>query len=128
MKTPTPSHAPRTSVPSAKALLPGMAAIALWMLATAFIGVLGVLGHRFPPGAQTIGVLLLSTFFVVAGFGLIRRFRWGWALSLAAVFLSMLFFCWSLFRFHQFQYIVMGTVNLIFFLYLVRPEVRERLR
>jgi hypothetical protein len=114
--------------PSSKTLLPGMAAIALWMLATAFIGVLGVLGHRFPPGAQTIGVLLLSTLFVIAGFGLTRRFRWGWALSLAAVFLSMVFFFWSLFRFHQIPYIVMATVNLIFFLYLVRPEVRERLR
>ncbi len=123
MKTPPP-----TPADISRALLPGMAAIALWMLATAFIGVVGVLGHRFAAGAPTIGVLLLSTFFVLAGFGLMRRLRWGWALSLAAVFLSMCFFCWSLFRFHQFQYVVMATVNFVFFLYLVRPEVRERLR
>jgi hypothetical protein len=32
------------------------------------------------------------------------------------------------FRFHQAQLIVMVVVNLIFFLYLVRPEVLERLR
>lgn len=109
-------------------LLPGMAAIVLWMLVTALFGVFGVLRHHFPAGAQATGVLLISTLLAIAGFGLMRLRRWGWALSLAAVFLSMCFFFWSLFRFHQLQYIVMATVNLVFFLYLVRPEVRERLR
>ncbi len=108
-------------------LLPGMAAIALWMLVTALFGVFGVLGHHFTKGAQATGVLLISTLLVIAGYGLMRLSRWGWALSLAAVFLSMCFYSWSLFRFHQMQYMVMATVNLVFFLYLVRPEVRERL-
>ncbi len=119
---------PPTPSSPIKTLLPGMAAIALWMLATAVVGVLGVLGHHFAKGAQNIGVLLIATFFVVAGLGLIRQRRWGWALSLGAVFLSMCFFSYNLFRFHQLQYIVMATVNLIFFLYLVRPEVREGLK
>ena len=54
--------------------------------------------------------------------------RWGWALTLGAVFLSMCFGCYSLFRFHQGQWVVMAVINLVFFLYLVRPEVTGRLR
>jgi uncharacterized membrane protein (DUF2068 family) len=103
--------------------LPGMAAIALWMLALALLGAVGVLTHHYPPL-----VLVFSAVLAVAGLGLIRLRRWGWALSLAAVFLSMCFGCYSLFRFHQAQWIVMAVINLVFFLYLVRPEVIGRLR
>ena len=35
---------------------------------------------------------------------------------------------YSLFRFRQLQWIVMAAINLVFFLYLVRPEVTGRLR
>jgi uncharacterized membrane protein (DUF2068 family) len=103
--------------------LPGMAAISLWMLALSVLGVVGVLHHQYP-----IGVLVLSTALAAAGLGLIRLRRWGWALCLAAAFLSMCFGCYSLFRFRQLQWVVMATVNLVFFLYLVRPEVTGRLR
>ena len=103
--------------------LPGMAAISLWMLGLALMGVAGVLTHHYPPG-----VLALCTALAAAGLGLIRLRRWGWALSLGAVFLSMCFGCYSLFRFHQPQWVVMAVINLVFFLYLVRPEVTGRLR
>jgi uncharacterized membrane protein (DUF2068 family) len=108
--------------------LPGMAAIALWMLALALIGVAGVLtGHYSSEGAR-IAILILCSVFAAAGLGLIRMRRWGWALSLGAVFLCMCFGCYSLFRFHQSQWVVMAVVNLVFFLYLVRPGVIARLR
>lgn len=107
----------------AKLPLPGMAAIALWMLGLALMGVAGVLAHHYPSG-----ILILSSVFAVAGLGLIRLRRWGWALTLGAVFLSMCFGCYSLFRFHQGQWVVMAVLNLVFFLYLVRPEVTSRLR
>ena len=71
-------------------------------------------------GRGRIAILILSTLFAVAGLGLIRMRRWGWALTLGAVFLSMCFACYSLFRFHQAQWVVMAVVNLVFFLYLVR--------
>ncbi len=79
-------------------------------------------------GGARIAILILCTFFAVAGLGLIRMRRWGWALTLGAVFLSMCFGCYSLFRFHQGQWVVMAVINLVFFLYLVRPEVTGRLR
>ncbi len=103
--------------------LPGMAAIALWMLALALLGVAGVLTHHYPPV-----ILVLCSVFAAAALGLIRMRRWGWALCLGAVFLSMCFGCYSLFRFHQGQWVVMAVINLVFFLYLVRPEVIGRLR
>ena len=90
--------------------------------------VAGVLTGHYPPGGARVGILILCTVFAVAGLGLLRLRRWGWALTLGAAFLSMCFGCYSLFRFHQVQWVVMAAINLVFFLYLVRPEVVERLR
>ena len=103
--------------------LPGMAVISLWMLALSAIGALGVLSHHFPAF-----VMALSVAFAAAAIGLLRQRRWGWALTLAATFLSMCYGFYSLFRLHQEQSTVMAVVNLVFFLYLTRPEVRLRLK
>jgi hypothetical protein len=100
-----------------------MAAIALWMLALAVLGVIGVLTHRYPTP-----VLAVCTLFAAAGLGMIQRRRWGWALTLGAVFCSMCFACYMLFRFRQAPWAFTAFVNLIFFLYLVRSEVIGRLR
>lgn len=108
--------------------LPGMAAISLWMLALAVIGVVGVITGHYSPGGTRIGVLVLCTVFAVAALGLIRLKRWGWALTLGAALCSVCYWCYSLFRFHQPQAGVWIVINLIFFLYLVRAEVIGRLR
>ncbi|MBT9332106.1 hypothetical protein [Paracidobacterium acidisoli] len=113
--TPDSSSAPR--------LLPGMAIIALWMLLLSVLGLVGVTTHSLPRMA-----LLICVAFGAAGTGLLRLQRWGWALALAAVFLSVCYGTYVLFRFRQGPMIVMILVNLIFFLYLVRPQVIERLR
>ena len=104
-------------------LLPGIAAISLWMMLLSLIGLIGVTMHRLPPV-----VLILCVAFAAAGQGLLKMRRWGWALALAAVFLSGIYGTWLLVRFHQIPMIVMVTVNLVFFLYLVRPEITEHLR
>ena len=62
------------------------------------------------------------------GLGLIQRRRWGWALSLAASFFSLCFGAYALTKMHMPQFLVMTFLNAVFFLYLVRPEVRTRLR
>jgi len=92
--------------------LPGMAAISIWMLALALLGVAGVLTGHYPSGGPRVGILILCSVFAAAGLGLIR----------------MRFGCYSLFRFRQGQWVVMAVINLVFFLYLVRPEVTGRLR
>ena len=75
----------------AKLPLPGMAAISLWMLALALMGVVGVLTGRYPSARARVGILILCTVFALAGLGLIRMRRWGWALTLGAVFCSHVF-------------------------------------
>jgi uncharacterized membrane protein (DUF2068 family) len=103
--------------------LPGMAVISIWMLAQSAIGTFGVLHHVFPPA-----VLIFAALFAAAAIGLLRQRRWGWALALAAAFLSMCWGTYAVFRMHQEQWVVMAVVNLVFFLYLVRPEIQQRVK
>ena len=110
--------------PNAKAgLLPGMAVISIWMLAQCGLGLIGVIFHKLPPMAMVICLM-----FAAAANGLLKLKRWGWALTLGAAFLSMCYAAFMLFRFRQVPMIVMLTVNLVFFLYLIRPEVIERVK
>lgn len=104
-------------------LLPGMAAIGAWMFVLCVIGLVGVTMHKLP-----LVVVILCAAFAAAGQGLLRQQRWGWALTLGAVFCSALYGMWVAVKFHQTAEIVMVALNLVFFLYLVRPEVRARLR
>lgn len=112
--------------PAAK--FPGVAAIALWMLLEALIGVAGVFTHHFTSHAARLSVLAVSTLLALAGLGLLRMKRWGWALALAAAFLTSSYGVYVILRYHQQNYWVMTIVNFIFFFYLVRPEILRRLR
>jgi hypothetical protein len=49
-------------------------------------------------------------------------------MTLAAVFLSATFAMWVTVKLHQPTQLWFALVNMVFFLYLVRPEVRVRLR
>jgi|HubBroStandDraft_5_1064220.scaffolds.fasta_scaffold159824_3 hypothetical protein len=103
--------------------LPGMVAIGLYMLVLAATVSFGVVSGHIPKL-----MLILAPFFVTASFGLLRMFRWAWALTLAAVFLLMTYNLWIFFEQKQAPGAVQGVLNLVFFLYLVRVDVRSRLR
>ena len=104
-------------------LLPGIAAVCIWNLLLCGIGLIGVITHNMPPA-----VVLLCVFYAAAANGLLKLRRWGWALTLAAAFLSMCYGVYVLFHFHQLPMLVMVMVNLVIFLYLVRPQILERLK
>jgi len=112
-----------TGTPPAPRMLPGIAAIGLWMFVLSLLGLLGVIRHALPPG-----VLVFCAIFALAGHGLMRLRRWGWAMTLGAVLLSATYGIWVMVKLHQLSMFVMVAINLILFLYLVRPEVRERLK
>jgi hypothetical protein len=112
-----------TSAEEYRGLLPGMAGVALYMLVLASVVGFGAATGRFPRLFFAVCLLL-----VTAAAGLARLYRWGWALASAAAFLLMSYQAWAFLRTHQGQALVMSFLNLIFFLYLVRPEVRDRLR
>jgi glycerol-3-phosphate acyltransferase PlsY len=104
--------------------LPGLAAICLYLLILAGVIILGVVdGGHYPPI-----FLVFAAGFITASGGLLLLFRWAWALALAAVFLLVAYNVWIFSSLHQGAAAVQGVLNLIFFLYLVRPEVREKLR
>ncbi len=103
--------------------LPGLAAISLYLLVLAVVIVVGVVGGRHYPPL----FLLFAAGFIAASAGLLRFLRWAWALALAAVFLLTAYNLWIFSSQHQIPALVQGLLNLVFFLYLVRPEVRERL-
>jgi uncharacterized membrane protein len=106
-----------------RGLLPGMAGVALYMFVLAAVVGYGASAGHFPRL-----FLVLSLLFVAAAVGLVRLYRWGWALAIAASFLLMGYGVWVFLHLRQGPALVMSFLNLIFFFYLVRPEVRDRLR
>ena len=104
--------------------LPGLAAISLYLLVLAGVLILGVVsGGHYPPL-----FLVFAAFFIAASAGLILLFRWAWAMALGAVFLLAGYNLWIFSSRHELPALVQGLLNMVFFLYLVRAEVRARLR
>ena len=103
--------------------LPGLAAIALYLLGLAGVIVLGVSGRHYP----TL-FLVFSVAFIAASAGLLLLLRWAWAMALGAVSLLTGYNLWVFTSQRQGPALVQGLLNLVFFLYLVRTEVRKRLR
>ena len=85
--------------------------------------VIGVVGGHYPPV-----LLIFSVLFIAASAGLVASFRWAWALGLAAVFSLMSYNAWIFSQQRSAPSAVQGLLNLVFFLYLIRPEVRSGLR
>jgi hypothetical protein len=103
--------------------LPGLAAIALYLLLLSVVIVIGVVEKHYPP----LFIVLPVPLFAACG-GLLMLFRWGWAMALSAVLLLSAYNFWLFARFHMGASLIQGLLNLIFFLYLARTEVREKLR
>jgi len=103
---------------------PGLALIALYLLALSVVIILGVVaGGHYPPL-----FLVFAAGSISASAGLLKLFRWAWALALSAVLLLVIYNLWIFTTLHAGAALVQGMFNLVFFLYLVRPEIRERLR
>lgn len=110
--------APRDLLP-----LPALLAIGLYLALLAGVLILGVVQGHYPPL-----FLLLAVSFLTASAGLVLLFRWAWAGALAAVFLLSCYNGWIFSAQHAPGALVQGLLNLVFFLYLMRAEVREKLR
>jgi hypothetical protein len=102
---------------------PAVLAIGFYLLILAVALVIGVVGHHYPP----LLLLLSAAFFTVCG-GLVLLLRWAWAGALSAVFCFACYNLWIFSMEHMGAALVQGLLNLVFFLYLIRTEVREKLR
>jgi uncharacterized membrane protein (DUF2068 family) len=103
--------------------LPGVAAIGLYMILLCVLYLVPISRGQVPKG-----MLILCIAFAVAAQGLLRQKRWGWAMTLAAIFLSALQEVWRVAEYHELLMLAGAFFNMILFLYLIRPEVRQRMR
>jgi hypothetical protein len=121
----TGQHGPRVK-PNAEPVklskLPGLIAISLYMILLA-----GVIIVRVASGLAQPFLLIFPALFIAGALGLLLLLRWAWALTLAAVALSAGSFLWSFTTQHISASLLQGLLNLVFFLYLVRTDVREKL-
>jgi len=109
-------------------MLPGIAAICLFMIFLTMVNVYAAVNGIFGSGLAQYGILALCTLLAIGIFGLLRLTKWGWALVSAGclLFAAGDFFYFS--RTHLARFFVRGLFVLLFFLYLARPETRDRLR
>ena len=114
------NHEPQPPRPK---LLPAMVVISLYMLILAGFNILSVVSGQVRPL-----YLLFSAAFIAASLGVLRLLRWAWALTLAAMVLMACLFLGKFTVQHDFSSAAQGLLNLVIFFYLVRTEVRVRLR
>jgi hypothetical protein len=124
---PTPEIAPVAAAPSSVRSsllkLPGLIAISLYMLLLSVFTVVSVVEQR-----TGFVYLVFSVLFIAGALGLLLLLRWAWALTLAAVAILSGSFLWGFSVQHSYSSLVQGLLNLLFFLYLVRTDVREKLK
>ena len=102
---------------------PSLFAIALYMFLIAGMNVVSV-----AKGFSRPAYLMFSAAFFAAAGGLLLLFRWAWTMTLAGILLLSALFFWRFSTQHDIGSIMQGGLNLVIFLYLVRPEVRASLR
>ena len=113
--------------PAASQMLPGIAAISLFMIVMTSANVYAALHGAFGSGVARYSILILCTLLAAGIYGLLRLQKWGWALVTAG---SLLFAAGDFYYFsrvHAAFFLVRGLFVPLFFLYLIRQETRERL-
>ena len=78
-------------------------------------------------GTAKYGVLAVCTLLAVGIFGLLRLKKWGWAIVTAGCLLLSVGYLFYFEKSRAAFFLVRGMFDLVFFLYLVRAEVRDRL-
>jgi phosphoglycerol transferase MdoB-like AlkP superfamily enzyme len=115
-----------TKAPKGK-MLPGIAGIGIFLLLMTLLNVFAALSSRFGAGAGRLSILALSTLLVAGILGLFKMRRWGHAIVLAGTLLLSAGYFYLFAHVHQLPLLLQGFFMLLFFLYLVRPEVRDRM-
>jgi hypothetical protein len=108
-------------------MLPGLAGICMFLMFMTMLNVYGALIGVFGPGINKYGILTFCSILGAGLFGLLRLKKWGWAIVTAGCLLLSVGFFFYFSKLHQFGALIQAIFVLVFFLYLVRPETRERL-
>jgi hypothetical protein len=116
-----------TPPPAQGLLLPGIAGICVFMLVLTLLNVFGAMNNTFGTGRGKYGILALCSLLVAGIFGLLKMRRWGWSLVLAGCLLLSFGDFYFYKSTHVIFFLIRGFFMLLFFLYLSRAEVRDRL-
>jgi hypothetical protein len=109
-------------------MLPGIAGIAMFMIFMTILNAFAALRGTFGSTTAKYSVLGVCTLLAIGVFGLLRLKKWGWAIVTAG---CLLLSSGDFFFFEKTKvgfFLVRALLVLVFFLYLVRASVRERLR
>ncbi len=109
-------------------LLPGIVAVGGWMIITAMVGLVSAAQGVYPNAGAKAAVVAIAGLLLTGSVGMLLLRRWGWALVLSASVLSSAYFLFVAIRIGQTGGYIMAALQMVFFLYLVRPEVRARMR
>ncbi|HEY4379514.1 MAG TPA: hypothetical protein VGN01_04155 [Acidobacteriaceae bacterium] len=109
-------------------MLPGIAAVCMFMIFMTMVNVWVALNGAYGWGRAKIAILTLCTLLAIGIFGLLRLYKWGWALVTAGCLLFSTGDFYYFSRTHVGFFLVRGLFVFVFFLYLVRQETREHLR
>jgi hypothetical protein len=119
---------PGTPAGELKGMLPGMAFIGMYMLLLAMLNAFAALHGIYGNGLPRYGLFGICTLMVIGVFGFLRLKRWGWAI-VAAGFLLLAAGDFYLYAHQHIGFLLIRALfSIVFFLYLSRTEVRERLR
>src|ERR1700761_2538351 len=121
-------HLPGTPAGEVKGMLPGMALIGMYLLLMAMLNAFAAMSGKFGLSTAKYSILGICTLLVIGVFGMLRLQRWGWALVTAGCLAMAAGYFYGFHRTHIAPYVIQGLFAMVFFLYLSRPEVRERLR
>ena len=110
-------------------MLPGIAGISMFMIFMTILNAFAALRGAFgtSPGTR-YSVLAICTLLAVGVFGLLRLRKWGWAIVTAG---CLLLSSGDFFFFERTKtgfFLICALLVLVFFLYLVRAAVRDRMR
>jgi hypothetical protein len=114
---------PRRNLPP-----PGLAGIACLLLIESGVLFFGMLYYLQARSLIALPIFISTLITFIGGAALLRQLRWGWAIALANALIAMTYYLFAAVRMHIPQLLTLSALHLIFFLYLVRPAVRERLR
>lgn len=109
-------------------MLPGIAGISMFMIFMTILNAFAALRGTFGAGGAKYSVLAICTLLAVGVFGLLRLKKWGWAIVTAGTLLLSSGDFYFFERTKTGFFLIRALLVLVFFLYLVRGSVRDRLR
>jgi hypothetical protein len=107
-------------------MLPGMAAIAMFLLIVTMLNAFAALHGVFGNGPARYGILGVCTLLLAGVFGILKLRRWGWALVTGGCLVICGGDLYLYAHNHVGFFLVRSLLEMCFFLYLARPEVRQR--